>query len=111
MIVPPCVTFDTLLHAAEPTPSGFLAARPRYRRPMDQPAGLEPGQRYRCGACGNLTRFDITSTERVRRFWHVELSGAAQVDEADLLAVAVESVTCRWCAAGGTVEVVPAPGS
>jgi len=72
-------------------------------------AGLAAGERYRCAACGNLTRFDVETVERVRRFWHLDLSGEGAVDEAEFLEVTVLSVTCRWCAAGD-VEVVAAPG-
>lgn len=78
---------------------------------MDLPAGLEPGHRYRCGACGNLTRFDVETVERVRRFWHAELSGQARVEEASPLEVEVVGVTCRWCGSADAIEVVEAPGA
>ena len=74
----------------------------------DVAAGLEPGQRYRCAACGNLTRFDVLSTERVRRFWHVDLSGSGVAEHVEPLEVTVESVTCRWCGSSDAVEVVDA---
>jgi hypothetical protein len=79
---------------------------------MDSPiiAGLEPGQRYRCAACGNLTRFDVESVERVRRFWHVDLAGVGATEEEERLAVEVTAVTCRWCGASDGIEVVEAPG-
>ncbi len=79
---------------------------------MDQPPGLGPGQRWRCGACGNLTRFDVESVERVRRFWHVDLSGAGAVDDEARVEVTVVSVACRWCGSSEAIEVVdvPAPG-
>ena len=35
--------------------------------------------RWRCGRCGNLTRFDVVRTSRVREFWHLELAGDATV--------------------------------
>lgn len=73
--------------------------------------GLEPGKRYRCGACGNLTRFDVVSSERVRRFWHVELSGEGSVEEEERYETTVESVACRWCGATDGIEIVDAPGS
>jgi hypothetical protein len=78
---------------------------------MESPPGLDPGHRWRCGACGNLTRFDVESTERVRRFWHLDLSGGATVDAEERLEVTVGSVTCRWCGAADAIEVVPAPGT
>ncbi len=77
---------------------------------MAQVARLEQGQRYRCGACGNLTRFDVETVERVRRFWHQDLSGRGAVDAEERLEVSVASVTCRWCGSGDQIEVVAAPG-
>lgn len=76
-----------------------------------QLAGLAPGKRYRCAACGNLTRFDIESVERVRRFWHADLSGAGSVEEEERLAAGVERVSCRWCGSSASIEVVDAPGA
>jgi len=70
---------------------------------------LDAGKRWRCGACGNLTRFDVESVERVRRFWHVDLSGQGRVDEEARLNVDVTSVTCRWCGSPDAIEVVDAP--
>lgn len=77
---------------------------------MDLAAGLEPGKRFRCAGCGNLTRFDVLSSERVRRFWHVDLSGEGRADEEERLEVTVESVMCRWCGSADQIEVVDAPG-
>ncbi len=57
--------------------------------------------RYRCGACGNLTRFDVTATCRTRAFHHFNLAGALTVEEEEVLEQRVESVTCRWCGATG----------
>ena len=78
---------------------------------MDLAAGLEPGKRFRCGACGNLTRFDVLARERVRRFWHVDLSGEGRPDEEELLEREVESVACRWCGSAEHIEVVDVPGA
>jgi hypothetical protein len=77
---------------------------------VDLPAGLEPGTRYRCGACGNLTRFDVETVERVRRFWHAELSGQARIEEEQHLEVQIVAVTCRWCGSSDGIEMVEAPG-
>jgi transcription elongation factor Elf1 len=70
--------------------------------------------RYRCGACGNLTRFDVTSRSRVRAFHHYSLGGDLTVEETEVLEEAVEEVTCRWCGSSASVEVLdgppPAPG-
>lgn len=76
---------------------------------MDLAAGLEPGNRFRCSACGNLTRFDVETVERVRRYWHADLSGEAAAEEEERLEVDVVSVRCRWCGADDAVEVVGAP--
>lgn len=77
---------------------------------MDLAAGLTPGQRYRCGACGNVTRFDVESVERVRRYWHADLSGLGTVEEEERVEVTLAGVTCRWCGSGQAIEVVDMPG-
>lgn len=76
---------------------------------MERPAGLAEGERYRCGACGNLTRFDVETEERVRRFWHLDLAGGGRPETTDALAVAVRAVTCRWCGERDRIEVVAVP--
>lgn len=78
---------------------------------MAQAAGLGPGQRYRCASCGNLTRFDVESVERVRRFWHLDLSGDGRVEEEERPQVDVVRVTCRWCGSSDQIEVVAVPGA
>ncbi|HEX2193188.1 MAG TPA: hypothetical protein VHH09_08340 [Acidimicrobiales bacterium] len=65
-----------------------------------------PPSRYRCAACGNLTRFDVTTTRRTRAFHHFSLGGELTVEEEEVLAEAVEEVTCRWCGSGNAIEVV-----
>lgn len=76
-----------------------------------RPAGLEPGKRWRCDACGNLTRFDVETTERVRRFWHLDLAGQGAAEEEDFVAVQVVSIACRWCGSKDAVRVVDVPGA
>ncbi len=61
---------------------------------------------YRCSACGNRTRFDIVETRRTRQFRHFTLGGDCSVEEEDVLASRVESVTCRWCGRADAVEVL-----
>lgn len=73
-------------------------------------APLTEGRRYRCDGCGNVTRFDVVTTARTRRYLHFDLGGAGVVDEEEVLAAEVESVTCRWCARGDTVRIEVAPG-
>jgi hypothetical protein len=62
--------------------------------------------RYRCTACGNLTRFDVTTTRRTRAFHHYTVGGELTVEEEQVLDEAVEEVACRWCGNGAHVEVV-----
>ena len=69
---------------------------------------MEPESRYRCGACGNLTRFDVLATRRTRRFVHFSLAGDPSVDEEEVIEETIEAVTCRWCnATGAQIEVLP----
>jgi hypothetical protein len=64
------------------------------------------GSRYRCTACGNLTRFDVTTTRTTRAFHHFTVGGELSIEEEQVLAEAVEDVACRWCGTGRNVEVV-----
>jgi hypothetical protein len=63
--------------------------------------------RYRCTACGNLTRFDVTATRRSTAFHHYSVGGELTVEDEQLLSEVVESVTCRWCGTGGSVVTEP----
>ena len=66
--------------------------------------------RYRCTACGNLTRFDVTATRRTRAFWHYTVGGELSVDEEQVLDSIIETVVCRWCSASGAaIEEIPLP--
>jgi hypothetical protein len=67
--------------------------------------------RYRCTACGNLTRFDVVETRRTRSFHHYTVGGELVVEDVEVLAHEIESVRCRWCGPAGTVEVLPGVGS
>lgn len=62
--------------------------------------------RYRCTACGNVTRFDVTTTRRTRAFHHFTVGGELTVEDEVLLAEQIEDVSCRWCGSGRAVEVV-----
>ena len=66
--------------------------------------------RYRCAACGNLTRFDVVTTRRTKAFHHYSVGGELTVEEVEVLEESVEDVTCRWCGNGNAVEVIE-PGS
>lgn len=66
--------------------------------------------RYRCQSCGNLTRFDVTSTRTTRAFHHYSVGGALTVEDVEVLADRVESVQCRWCGPAGRVETLAEEG-
>lgn len=63
--------------------------------------------RYRCTSCGNLTRFDVTSTRRTRAYHHYTVGGDLAVEDEQVLDEQVEAVECRWCGAAGRVERLP----
>ncbi|HET7487064.1 MAG TPA: hypothetical protein VFJ85_03990 [Acidimicrobiales bacterium] len=69
-----------------------------------------PPTRYRCNACGNLTRFDVTSTVRTRRFHHYTVGGELTLEDEHVLSESVEEVSCRWCGSAKAVEEL-APGA
>ena len=63
---------------------------------------------YRCTACGNVTRFDVTPTRRTRAFFHYTVGGDLTVEDEQVLDESVDAVTCRWCGHGRAVEAVDA---
>jgi hypothetical protein len=70
-------------------------------------AGSDPsGTRYRCAACGNLTRFDVVITRRTRAFHHYSVGGDLAVEDEQVLEETTESVSCRWCGNGNSVETI-----
>lgn len=62
--------------------------------------------RWRCAQCGNLTRFDVVRSARVREYVHFTLAGEPRVEESETLGEAVEQVRCRWCGSERDIEVV-----
>jgi hypothetical protein len=62
--------------------------------------------RWRCGGCGNLTRFDVTRTRRTNEFWHFDLAGEHAVESTEVKDESVESVSCRWCGRDDAIEVI-----
>lgn len=60
-------------------------------------------ERYRCTACGNLTRFDVISTRRTRAFHHFSVGGELSIEEEEVLSLEVEQVSCHWCASDRAV--------
>lgn len=75
-------------------------------RPVRLPAVSTP--RYRCTACGNLTRFDVTATRRTKAFHHYTVGGELTIEDEQVLADDIESVTCRWCGPAAKVEELAA---
>jgi hypothetical protein len=70
------------------------------------PALPDPAHRWRCGGCGNLTRFDVTRTRRTQEFWHYDLAGEHRVESVEVLGEDVEAVSCRWCGRSDAIETV-----
>ncbi|MDQ2678271.1 MAG: hypothetical protein M3Y51_05960 [Actinomycetota bacterium] len=67
-----------------------------------------PITRYRCNACGNLTRFEVTVTRRTRSFHHYTIGGDLSIEESEVLSEEIEPVICRWCDSSASVVVVDA---
>ena len=59
--------------------------------------------RYRCDGCGNLTRFDVTTSRRVKAFYHYTVGGDLEIEEETVLSHHTEEVVCRWCGHGRSV--------
>ena len=68
-------------------------------------------QRWRCGGCGNLTRFDVARTRRTTEFWHFDLAGDHRVEQSVLRDEVIESITCRWCGRADAIELIDRAGS
>ena len=66
--------------------------------------------RWRCALCGNLTRFDVQRTSRVREYWHADLAGETTVEERTVLAESIESVRCWWCGSDASIELIARVG-
>lgn len=66
----------------------------------------DAAHRWRCGGCGNLTRFDVTRTRRTDEYWHFDLAGDHAVEETQVKAETVESVSCRWCGRNDAIELI-----
>lgn len=61
------------------------------------------GVRYRCGACGNLTRFDVRVTRTTRSFHHYSVGGELEIEDVEVLVEDIEDVSCRWCNSSAAV--------
>ncbi len=72
-----------------------------------QQVGVVMTTRFRCAACGNLTRFDVVSSRRTRAFHHFSVGGDLSIEDEEVLDANIEQVTCRWCGASGeTIEEI-----
>jgi len=68
--------------------------------------------RYRCTACGNLTRFTVVSSQRTSAFHHYTVGGELSIEDEEVLVAEIESVSCRWCGTGSAVvEIAPSEES
>ena len=67
--------------------------------------------RYRCTSCGNLTRFDVTTSRRERAFHHYTVGGELAIEDLQVLEERTEAVECRWCGSSGRVEQVVESGA
>jgi hypothetical protein len=67
--------------------------------------------RYRCAACGNLTRFNVVTSRRTKAFHHYSVGGELTIEDVEVLDHTVEEVSCRWCGNGNAIEIIedPAP--
>ena len=59
--------------------------------------------RYRCDGCGNLTRFDVTTSQTTKAFHHYTVGGELEMEEATVLSRHVDEVVCRWCGHGRSI--------
>ncbi len=57
--------------------------------------------------CGNLTRFDVTTSRRTRAYHHFTVGGDLEIEDTEVLDEHVESVVCRWCGPSAIVDEVP----
>jgi hypothetical protein len=73
------------------------------RRSAPDTIAAVSASRYRCTACGNLTRFDVTTSRTVRSFHHYTVGGDLQVEDVEVLSESVDEVACRWCGTGTSV--------
>jgi hypothetical protein len=69
-------------------------------------SGVPGATRYRCAACGNLTRFNVVTNRRTRAFHHFSVGGELSVEDVEVLDESVEEVSCRWCGNGNAIETI-----
>jgi hypothetical protein len=62
--------------------------------------------RYRCTACGNLTRFNVVAERRTRAFHHFSVGGELSIEDEEVVFEKIVEVHCRWCGHGDAVEII-----
>jgi len=72
---------------------------------------MQPAEKPRCTTCGNLTRFDVTTTRRTKAYHHYTTGGELTIEDEQVLDEAVELVECRWCGPSGRIEMIPNPAA
>jgi DNA-directed RNA polymerase subunit RPC12/RpoP len=55
---------------------------------------------YRCGSCGNLTRFGVEASGGEHQLWNVLAGNQPKVRAIEVLGEVVDRVTCQWCGHG-----------
>lgn len=66
--------------------------------------------RWRCARCGNLTRFDVVLLHPLHAVLHFDLAGEVSVEDESVVDDQIQSVTCRWCGATDSVELIARVG-
>jgi rubredoxin len=64
---------------------------------------MQAQTRYRCKACGNITRFDVKETITQTSLYHYTLGGELDREELHVVSRTVEDISCRWCGHGKEV--------
>ena len=70
---------------------------------------MNTNNRYRCSACGNLTRFDVIKMQRTSEFHHFTTDGKLTIEDQKILEEHIESVECRWSESGVDVVEIKNP--
>ena len=68
---------------------------------------MNTNTRYRCKACGNLTRFDIIRVQRTSEYHHFTTDGKLTIEDEQIMDQSIESISCRWCESGNDVVEIP----
>ncbi len=61
-------------------------------------------ERFRCDACGNITRFDFEVVEHSKAFYHFGIGGELNIEDLKIIDRKVVEITCRWCGHGKAIS-------